>query len=343
MKNVWYHNHIKIIANQSQKKVHRLLTESTLPPGGLGLIQNLAVRLTGMAGEQEPDLHPAKIVLFAADHGMVIHGVEAVSCHTSVAQIRSILAKEAPIAILADHLHVELQVIDVGLTENIEKLNGLLDRRIQNGSTDFLQAPAMTHEQLSLAMQLGEEAVRQAVENGVRLFIPGEIGVGGSTAAGAMVSILLGVAPELVAGPSKGLDEKGMVRKAQVIQKGIDRHLPFNNIPLEALRCLGGLDLAAMTGAFIACGQRGIPALVDGFVACTAALVAITLHPSLKEWLIFAHRSGEPGQRFILQTLDVQPILQLDLRLGEGFGALSCLPLLRISCELARKMLRNKQ
>jgi nicotinate-nucleotide--dimethylbenzimidazole phosphoribosyltransferase len=205
-------------------------------------------------------------------------------------------------------------------------------------TADFTTAPAMTVAQLAAALAAGRDAVQRALAAGARLFIGGEMGIGNTTAAAALACALLGEAPQQLAGPGTGLDAAGVRRKAAVIARALSLHAAHCDDPLEALLRLGGFEIAALTGAAIACAQAGLPLLVDGFIVSAAMLAACRMQPAVRDWLLFGHRSAEPGPERVLRALDAAPLLALDLRLGEASGALAALPLLRLACALHGEM-----
>ena len=224
-------------------------------------------------------------------------------------------------------------MIDLGTVGDTSDAEGVTHIGLGAGTADFTLAPAMATAQLDAALDAGRAAVGDA-----DLFIGGEMGIGNTTSAAAVACVLLQLPPSRLAGPGTGLNAKGVRHKAEIISKGLARHDIRPDAPLEALRCLGGFEIAALVGAYIAAGQRGVPVLVDGFISSVAALVAVRLRSELAPWLIFAHRSAEPGHDRVLEALDAAPLLDLGMRLGEGSGAAVAVPLLRQACALHNEM-----
>jgi nicotinate-nucleotide--dimethylbenzimidazole phosphoribosyltransferase len=196
----------------------------------------------------------------------------------------------------------------------------------------------MTHEQCLQALQAGRDSVLRAKAAGAQLFIGGEMGIGNTTAASAMACALLDAPATLLVGPGTGLDPHGISHKAQVIERALALHADQAGDPLGILTCLGGFEIAALVGAYLASAQEGIAVLVDGFICTVAALVAVRLNPACRPWLFFAHRGAEPGHRHVLEALQAEPLLDLGLRLGEASGAALAVPLLRLACELHNGM-----
>jgi nicotinate-nucleotide--dimethylbenzimidazole phosphoribosyltransferase len=196
----------------------------------------------------------------------------------------------------------------------------------------------MTQEQLELALQGGRDSALRAKAAGAELFIGGEMGIGNTTAASAVACSLLNSPAPLLVGPGTGLDAQGINHKAQVIERALALHAAQTGDALGSLRCLGGFEVAALVGAYLACAQEGVVALVDGFICTVAAMVAVHLNPSCRPWLMFGHRGAEPGHRHVLENLNAEPLLELGLRLGEGSGAALAVPLLRLACALHNGM-----
>lgn len=334
----WFRHPIRVPQADAMRQAREHQRQLLKPLGALGLLEELVVRLAGLQGAPTPSVDPARMVIFAADHGVAAAGVSAYAQETTAALVRAICAGHGAIAVMARHMGVPLEVVDLGLSTPLEALPHLISQRAGAGTADMRVAPAMRETQLQAALKAGRDAVARAVREGTRLLICGEVGIANSTSAAAITSALLGMPPEALAGPGSGLNEAGMANKAAVITRALEYHQEFSNTPLEVLRRLGGFELAALCGTFVTCGQVGLPAVVDGFAASVAALVAVSLKPSLKEWLLFAHRSAEPGQLLILRTLGARPLLDLDLRLGQGTGAAAALPLLRLACALNNEM-----
>lgn len=334
----WFRRPIKTLSLQAQEQAREDFCQGCNTHGALGQFEDLAVRLAGMQNSPHPKVDPARIVVFVADHGVARESVSSYAKVDSHLLLRNCLTGQSAIARMAQQLDATLEVVDVGLTTPFEpkaneSVHEFVSQPVGPGTADYRFAPAMDHEQVFGALQVGRDAVERAVKKGSWLFIGGEIGVGGTLSAGAVVSALMGVSPELLTGSGKsGLPPEDWIKKQAAIQQGLETHIAFHNTAYESLRRLGGFEMAALVGAYTSCGQMGLPAVVDGFCATTAALVAISIHPPLKDWLIFGHRSAEPGQLPLLQTLSVQPVLDMNLRWGEATGAAAVLPMLRLAC-----------
>jgi len=313
-------------------------TRLTKPPGSLGRLEELAVRLAGWQGTVEPAVENVRVTVFAADHGVAAEGVSAFPQAVTTEMIRNFSRGGAAISVLAAELGAGLEVVDLGAVEEPGSLPGVRCARIAPGTGNLRREPAMTAEELTAALGAGRDAAERAVTEGAHLFVGGEMGIGNTTAATAVACGLTGRSPESLAGPGTGLDAHGVDRKAAVVRDALGLHVPDPAEPAEVLRRVGGFEIAALAGAYLAAAQRGLPALVDGFIASTAALAALRLNPGLADWLVFAHRSAEPGHAAVLEEADARPLLDLDMRLGEGSGAAVAVALLRQAAALHNRM-----
>jgi len=318
------------------------------PPGSLGGLEELAVRLAAMQGDERPSLDNAAIVIFAADHGIAAESVPAFAQADTGEMLKRFARGGAAICVLAGTLNAELEAVNLGIVNDPGELPNVVRAIIAPSTANFAQEPAMTESQMELAMQAGRDSVFRAVKNGAQIYIGGEIGIANTTAATALSCALLNASPQELAGPDSGLDHAGVAHKIEVIQRALELH-GFIPSPaggsgiegegaLEVLRRVGGFEIAALTGAYLTCAQLGLPVLVDGFITTAAALVAVRLVPQCADWLIYAHGSAEPGHARLLQSLNVQPLLHLGMHLGEGSGAATALPLLRAACALHNGM-----
>ncbi|KXJ30393.1 MULTISPECIES: nicotinate-nucleotide--dimethylbenzimidazole phosphoribosyltransferase [Pseudomonas] len=313
-------------------------TVLTKPSGSLGDLEVLAIQLAALQGTPRPLLQRTAIAVFAGDHGVVEEGVSAYPQAVTAEMVRNFVRGGAAISVLARQLDAALEVINLGTVTPLEALPGVIDLPLGRGTANFTLTPAMTHDQCQAALQAGRDAVLRACAGGADLFIGGEMGIGNTTAASAIASVLLDTSPLALAGPGTGLDADGVARKVAVIQRALLRHGDTLQDPYELLRRLGGFELAALTGAYLACAQQGLPTLVDGFICSVAALCAQHLQPDTRDWLLFAHCGAEPGHAAVLLALGGEPLLDLGLRLGEGSGAALAVPLLQLSCRLHSEM-----
>ncbi|AGA87505.1 nicotinate-nucleotide--dimethylbenzimidazole phosphoribosyltransferase [Stutzerimonas stutzeri] len=309
----------------------------TKPQGALGRLEQLAVELAALQGCERPQAERVHISVFAGDHGVMEEGVSAFPQAVTGQMLRNFVAGGAALSVLARRLAAPLEVIDLGTVEPLQ-LDGVSHLRLGPGTANFMRQPAMSEQQLWQALAAGREAAQRAAAGGAQLFIGGEMGIGNTSSAAALAAVLLPRSPLTLVGPGTGLDVPGVRHKEQVIQSAVRLHAAHCGAPLEALRRLGGFEVAALTGAYLGCAQLGVPVLVDGFICSAAALCAVRLNPASRPWLLFAHRSAEPGHLALLEALEATPLLDLGLRLGEGSGAALAVPLLQQACALHNEM-----
>jgi nicotinate-nucleotide--dimethylbenzimidazole phosphoribosyltransferase len=316
---------------------HLRQTQLTKPAGALGELEAVAIRLAGLQGREQPRVDNVHISVFAADHGVADEGVSAFPQAVTAQMAHNFLNGGAAINVLAREIGATLEIIDVGVKTPLTHPN-LISQRAGNGTANSALDAAMNTAQLSLALQAGADAADRANAAAADLFIAGEMGIANTTAATAIYCALLDVAILDATGPGTGLDRDGMVHKVNVIRRILNQHRSHFDDPLEVLRRLGGFEIAAITGAYIRAAQLGLPVLVDGFISTAAALIAINVQPSVADWLLLSHTSAEPGHFFAIAELQQRPLLDLNLRLGEGSGAAVAVPLLRMACALHNHM-----
>ena len=319
--------------------------ELTKPAGALGRLETLAIELAGLQHADRPRAERASILIFAGDHGIAAQGVSAYPQEVTIAMLANFANGGAAISVLARALGASLEVIDVGTLAEAP-LPGIVTDKPRRGSRNFSAEPALEPAELAFAFEAGRRAVARAAASIPDLLILGEMGIGNTTAAAAVAAALLAVGAGSVAGRGTGLDAAGRAQKVRIIDAALRHHdlttpdgLAKPGVtPVKILCAVGGLEIAAIAGAIIAAAQRRIPVLVDGFIVSVAALAAVRLNAACRPYLIFAHRSAEQGHRLVLEALEARPLLDLDLRLGEGSGAAVALPILRLACALHNDM-----
>lgn len=309
----------------------------TKPPGSLGRLEDVAVALAAMQGKLRPQVQRVWISIFAADHGVAAEGVSAFPQAVTGEMLRNFARGGAAIGVLARELGAMLEVVHLGTVNDPGPVPGVRRAVIDAQTANFTREPAMNPHALTEALRAGRESVRAAQHDDADLFIAGEMGIGNTTSASALACALLNESVDSLTGAGTGIDEAGMVRKREVIACALSLHAQAGD-PLERLRRLGGFEIAAMVGAYIAAAQMGMPVLVDGFISSVAALAATQIQPQVRPWLLFAHRSHERGHARVLQAMQANALLDLDMRLGEGSGAAVAVPLLRMACALHNGM-----
>lgn len=312
----------------------------TKPAGSLGRLESLAESFAAWQGTRLPVLDDILVAVYAADHGVCAHGVSAFPQAVTGQMISNFLAGGAAISVLSRSLGAQFAVVNMGTVEPLPPALAnhpqLVVVDIAKGSNDFTQTPAMTDEQLQQCLQAGKDRILEYPS--AHLFIGGEMGIGNTTSASAIYAAVMDLSIATAVGPGTGVDDAGLKRKQAVIEQAMRTHQGSLSDPIDILRCLGGFEIAALVGSYIACAQQGIPVLVDGFICTAAALLAVAINPGVKAWLLFSHCSAEPAHRFALEHLDAKPLLDLDMRLGEGSGAAVAVPLIQSALLLHREM-----
>jgi nicotinate-nucleotide--dimethylbenzimidazole phosphoribosyltransferase len=327
------------------------LDRLTKPPGSLGRLEGLAIQLAGVRGEIGDVRRPA-IVVFAADHGVARQGVSPYPAEVTRQMVAAYASGGAAINVLARAAGARLVVVDVGVAG--QDLGGarledplpsglagpatLVSARVRAGTGDLSLEPAMTRHEALAAVGVGRQIVDALADDGADVLAVGEMGIGNTTASSAIVASLTGRPPAEVTGRGTGLDAAGVARKVAVIETALARHHPDPSDLIGVLVAVGGLEIAALVGALLAASGHRIPVVLDGFITGAAALVAARLAPGILPTLIAGHRSPEPGHRILLEALGLEPLLELDLRLGEASGAALALPIVVAAARLLVEM-----
>ena len=331
---VWLTDPVTKPCQQSREQAIERQAQLTKPPGSLGQLEQIAIDFCGWQHSSDPVLSRLAICVFAADHGVVAEGVSAFPQQVTAQMVNNFGRGGAAITVLAEQLNADFRAVNLGTVVPAGEYSNVVNLNLAAGSENFLQAPAMSQSLLEKALQAGRDFSPSSKD----LFIAGEMGIGNTTAAAALVCAYTGAEPAQVVGRGTGIDEQTLAHKCAVVTRALARHSSVLDDPLETLRCLGGLEIAAIAGAYISCAQRGIPSLVDGFIATAAALAACRINAGVRDWLLFSHRSAEPGHRLALAAMNANPILDAGLRLGEGSGAALALPVVQMALALHTRM-----
>jgi nicotinate-nucleotide--dimethylbenzimidazole phosphoribosyltransferase len=310
------------------------IDHKTKPLGALGRLESLALQIGRIQGSDRPQLMQPQLLVFAGDHGLAVHGVSAYPSDVTWQMVQNFLDGGAAVSVLARQHGLSLTVVDAGVRHDFAARPGLLLRKIGCGTGDALQGPAMTAAQCAAAVAAGREVLQQLPGNAVLL---GEMGIGNSSAAALLLSRLTGRPIDACAGRGTGLDDAGLARKRLLLQQVLQRH-DQATAPLDALAAFGGFEIAMLCGAVLQAALQRRVIVVDGFIASSAVLVAARLQPAVLQRCVFAHCSDETGHRLMLQQLGASPLLDLELRLGEGSGAALAWPLLVSACKLLDEM-----
>jgi nicotinate-nucleotide--dimethylbenzimidazole phosphoribosyltransferase len=310
----------------------------TKPPGSLGRLEEIANRMAGIQGTLSPFVERPRIVLFAADHGVCAEGVTPYPQAVTAQMVANFLRGGAAINALAGACGVELEIVDAGVASEIPEMRGLICRAIAPGTRNFCVEPAMTRDQAATALALGIEMAERACTDGCTLLGIGEMGIANTTAASALTAALTGLDPASVIGRGTGADDGCMARKRSAVQRALALHLSHIHEPLDFLARLGGFEIGAMCGLCLGAAAHRRAVLVDGFIATTAAVLALRFSDSVRDYLFPAHRSTEPGHAPLLERIGHRPLLDLEMRLGEGTGAALAVPIVRAAVAAFTRM-----
>ena len=318
---------------QARERQERL----TKPSGSLGVLEDLSVRLAGLTGECPPPLpEPGVVAVFAADHGVHAQGVTPWPQEVTAQMVANFLASGAVVNAIATQAGAEVCVVDVGVAADLPPAPGLLPRKVRPGTADMTTGPAMSADEAQRAVEVGIETARDLVAAGNRCLVTGDMGIANTTASAALIAVFTGAQAQEVTGRGTGIDDETWERKVSAVRRALARHQPDPAQPLAALAAVGGLEHAALAGFMLGGAALRVPVVLDGVIACAAALVARALAPDVVDCLIAGHMSTEPGARRALTALGLRPLLDLDMRLGEGSGAALALPIVAAAARVLR-------
>jgi nicotinate-nucleotide--dimethylbenzimidazole phosphoribosyltransferase len=320
--------------DRAQARLDRL----TKPPGSLGRLEELAARYVMVTGEVKPSLPRAAIFTFAADHGVAKDGVSAYPQEVTAQMVLNFLRGGAGVNVLARHVGADVRVVDIGVAPALPALPGLIDRRVTAGTGSFLHEPAMTEAQARQAVKAGIALATDAAQEGIGVLGTGDMGIGNTTASAAITAVLTGHPVASVTGRGTGIDDASMRHKIAVIEQGLAKHRPDPNRALDALAKVGGFEIAGLAGLILGGAAARVPIMLDGFISGAAALIAVGLAPACRDYLIASHRSVECGHEAILARLQLAPLFDLQLRLGEGTGACLGIGLLQAAIKIYLQM-----
>lgn len=311
----------------------------TKPAGSLGELEELSIRLAGLAGVCPPPLvTPASLAVFAADHGVHAQGVTPWPQAVTGQMVANFLAGGAAVNAFARQTGVDVTVVDVGVAADLEPAQGLINAKVSPGTQDMTVKPAMSFEQAVSAVETGITVANQMIDSGYRVLLTGDMGIANTTASAALIAAFTGRDPGVVTGYGTGIDAATHARKIEVIKSALALHSPTPDSPLEALAAVGGLEHAALAGYMLGAAARRVPVILDGVIAAAAALVAQALSPLARDAMVAGHRSVEPGATVALAKLDLAPLLELGMRLGEGTGAVLAYPIVASAVRVLHEM-----
>lgn len=322
------------LLTQAQAK----LDNKTKPLGSLGRLEEFARRYAAISGSLEPVTGKKVIFTFAADHGVVEEGVSAFPKEVTAQMVFNFLNGGAGINVLANHVGAEVLVVDIGVDHDFGDTPGLIGRKIARGTRNMAQGPAMDREEAIAALEVGIELANCCTSEGVAMAGTGEMGIGNTTAASAIIAAFSGLPVVEVTHRGTGISDPALAHKVRVIEQALAVNRPDPADPIDVLAKVGGFEIAGIAGLVLGCAANRIPVVVDGFISTAGALVATELHPHVRDYLFAAHQSVEVGHRFMLERIGAEPILDLRLRLGEGTGAALAMGIIEAGVKVLKEM-----
>ena len=318
------------------KAVARRWNSLTKPPGSLGKLETAVEQLALAQGILTPSLGRRRLYVFCGDHGVTVEGVSAYPSAVTRQMVINFAAGGAAINVLCRQFGIETVIVDAGVAG--DPVPGAVCRKIGAGTRNFAVEAAMTRGEAERAIETGAELAAESGEAGGAVHGAGEMGIGNTTSASALLCAFTGAKPEDAVGPGTGLAPEGVARKASIVARALELHQPDAADPVGVLAQVGGYEIAMMTGFLLGSAERRTPVMMDGFISCAAALAAVRMAPEVSGYLLYSHQSAEPGHARLLQALGAEPLLHLDLRLGEGTGAALAINLLESALALYNGM-----
>jgi nicotinate-nucleotide--dimethylbenzimidazole phosphoribosyltransferase len=316
-------------------KLH--ISNLTVPPGSLGKLEAMAIQLAGITGEVKPSLERREVIIMAGDHGVCEEGVSAFPQEVTPQMIHNFLTGGAAVNVLARQANAEVVCVDIGVNSEISHPD-LLSRKIRYGTANIAKGPAMTYDEAIHSILVGVKVVEDAVKRGVQLFITGEMGIGNTTASSAVTCALSTISVSDAVGRGTGIDDSRLLHKISVVEQALKINTPDPLDPVGVLAKVGGLEIGGLVGVILGSAVNGCPVIIDGFISSAAALLAKAICPASADYMIVSHVSHEQGHRLLLQELGLRPVLELDLRIGEGTGGVLCLHLVDAACRIVNEM-----
>ncbi|WP_155977975.1 nicotinate-nucleotide--dimethylbenzimidazole phosphoribosyltransferase [Pedobacter glucosidilyticus] len=327
---------INSLNTQIKEQVQYIINHKTKPLGALGILEDLALRICLIHETVSPKIASPTVVVFAGDHGITQEGVSPYPQEVSWQMVMNFIAGGAAINVFTKQNGWDILVVDAGVNHDFDPALPLQHLKVAKGTQNFLHSPAMTKAQLDEALEKGANLVKQIHVKGSNCIAFGEMGIGNTSAAAAIMHKITGIAMEACAGRGTGLNDKGLEKKIAILKQAIINNPAYT--PEEILQTFGGFEIAMIVGAMLSAAQQKMLIVVDGFIVSSALLIAHALYPQILDYCVFAHQSDETGHKQMLQFLKAKPLLNLNMRLGEGTGAALALPIIQASVNFINEM-----
>jgi nicotinate-nucleotide--dimethylbenzimidazole phosphoribosyltransferase len=310
----------------------------TKPAGSLGRLEELSIQIASIQGNLKPDVTRKAVVVMAGDHGVALEGVSAYPPEVTPQMVLNFVRGGAAINVLARLAGARVSVVDMGVAFDFPAGSGVIDCKIARGTQNMAKGPAMTRLQAEQAITSGIQIAWQEIDRGLDILATGDMGIGNTTPSSAIAAVFTGESVSHVTGRGTGVDDKGLTAKVAIIEQAIRINQPDRSDPMDVLAKVGGFEIGGLAGLMIGAASRRVAVVVDGFISTAAALLAVELTPDVRPYLIAAHRSVEIGQRAMLEKIGIEPLMDLNLRLGEGTGAVLAFNLVEASVRILNEM-----
>jgi nicotinate-nucleotide--dimethylbenzimidazole phosphoribosyltransferase len=310
----------------------------TKPTGSLGRLEELSIRIAGIQGKPLPQIKQKAVIVMAADHGVAARGTSAYPQEVTAEMVLNFLHGGAGINVISRQVGAGVIIVDMGVAKKLESNPGLISRRIAAGTQDMSKGPAMTVAQATRSLEAGIEIVSTEIKKGLDIVATGDMGIGNTTASAAICAVMTGKTAAEVTGRGTGLDDQQLQQKIMIIDEAIALNKPDSSKPLEVLAKVGGFEIGGLAGVILGAASHRVPVIIDGFISGAAALIAAGLCPQCRDYMIAGHCSVEPGHKIILQHLGLKPLLDLEMRLGEGTGAALAMSFAETSVRILTEM-----
>lgn len=315
----------------------------TKPQGSLGRLEEIAARLVAIYENPMPEIKGKAVLVFASDHGVTEEGVSAFPKEVTAQMVFNFLRGTAGINVLAKHAGADVAVVDVGVDYDFGEIEGLISKKIVKGARNIANTSALTREEAIRCIEVGIDLVKKYRTSGYNLFATGEMGIGNTTPSSAVISVLTHSKVEEVTGRGTGINDRIFKRKIEVIKRAIEINKPVPSDPVDVLAKVGGPEIGACAGVVLSCASLKIPVIIDGFISTAGALIAYCINPLVKDYIFASHNSVEPGHKKVLDFMGLKPLLDLNLRLGEGTGAAIAMTIIEAGLKIYREMATFKE
>ncbi len=333
----WYLNNLKELSFDKISESRTRVDSLVKPPGSLGKLEDIAIRLAGITGNVYPSFEKRALIIMASDNGVVSEGVSSAPQSVTYAQTRNFLKGITGAAVLAKHFNADLKIVDIGVNGDFSD-ERIINRKIRKSTNNIAVSHAMTRDEAERAVLTGIELAIDTVEAGYSLLGTGEMGIGNTTTSSAVLCALTGIKPEKAVGKGAGLDNESYKRKIEIVADALKKYEPDSNDPLDVLSKVGGFDIGGIAGLFIGAAYMGVPIVVDGFISIVSALLAMKFNERVKDFMFLSHASYEQGYAEAARVFGDEPPLLLNMRLGEGSGCPIMFSLIDASCDIVKNM-----